>query len=149
MNRLSLMTDIVRTEIPEGSVKDKLCYFIEYYSFACDQMEKNMLDEYPLYPHVILRILKDELQNRANGRNLQFLKESLNKVKGKDFVCREYYGYLIDQVIQFVLSDETYTLHICRELLDRMERGAYAKQICTRMEDSSKRIREYMGNLKL
>lgn len=132
--RLTSITDIVKSEIPEGNIREKICYFVEYYDFAGKRMGKGTLEFYPLNPHVILRILEDELKNHANRRNLSFLRGTINKVKSKDYVCREKYSYLIEQLLQFILSDKEYALQICKELLERMAQGKYAKNLCERLE---------------
>lgn len=135
MNNATYITKIVRSEIEEGYVRDKLCYFIEYYEFAFDQMENGTLEWYPLNSHAILRMLEDEMKNYPNSRNLHFFKKVLNRVKGRDYVCHKKYNFLIEQLLQLILSDEAYALQICRELLERMEQGKYAKNLCIRMEE--------------
>lgn len=75
MKNATYIKKIVQSEIAEGHVRDKLCYFIEYYEFAFGQMEDGTLEWYPLNPHIILRMLEDELKNYPNRRNLQFLRK--------------------------------------------------------------------------
>lgn len=113
MNNTTYIKKIVQSEITEEHVKDKLCYFIEYYEFVSSQMENGTLEWYPLNPHIILRMLEDELKNYLNRRNLQFFKKALIRVKSNDYVCREKYNYLIEQLQQFILSDEAYAFQIC------------------------------------
>lgn len=126
--------NIVKSQISEGHAREKMCYFIEYYCLSCKWMEKGTLEVYPYSVHVILHMLEDELKNYPNSRNLIFFREMIAQVKGKDCICRQEYGYLLDQLQQHVVSDPNYSLQICRELLDKMNEGKYARRICERLE---------------
>lgn len=128
------ITDIVKSQLPEGHDRDKICYFIEYYCLSCRWLEKGVLEVYPFSVHVILHMLEDELKNYPNSRNLLFFREAVAQVRGKDSVCRQEYGYLLEQLQQHMISDKDYSLQICRELLDKMKQGKYAGSICERLE---------------
>lgn len=128
------ITEIVKSQLPEGHDRDKVCYFIEYYCLSCKWLEKGVLEIYPFSVHVILHMLEDELTNYPNSRNLLFFREAIAQVKGKDCICRQEYGYLLNQLHQHIVSDKDYSLQICRELLDKMKEGKYARCICEQLE---------------
>lgn len=125
---------VIKNQLAEGNSRDKVCYFVEYYEFAVRRIERDELAFYPLNFHVVLRLLEDELENYSNNRNLKFFRDAISDVKNKDSVCCETCNYLVTQLLQFMLSDREYSLQICRELLERMEQGKYAIDLCKRLE---------------
>ncbi|MCM1174678.1 MAG: hypothetical protein NC341_06455 [Blautia sp.] len=126
---------IIREDSLEENIKDKLCYFCEYYDFAGKRMDADSLPFYPLTPHTLLRMLEEELRNEKVSRNLEFLKSHLKKAAGKDRICREQFGFLLGLLTEHLLSDKEYALRVCQEMLDKMGRGNYAGSLCTHLEE--------------
>lgn len=132
---IQYIMSIIQRDSLGREIEEKLRYFFEYYEFAGRRMESGSLPFYPLLPHTIFRMLQEELQREKNGRNLEFLGTRLEKVVGRDKVCQEQFGFLKGLLMEHLVSDKEYALHVCQEILDRMETENYAGSLCGRLEE--------------
>lgn len=73
------ISKIIRAEL-ETPIAEKVCYFVEYYFYCTGKYQNLDLEGHLLDVHAILRVIRDELDNKGNKRNLNFMKQCLDSV---------------------------------------------------------------------
>lgn len=73
------ISKIIRAEL-ETPIAEKVCYFVEYYFYCTGKYQNLDVEGHLLDVHAILRVIRDELDNKGNKRNLNFMKQCLDSV---------------------------------------------------------------------